>query len=109
MRLVQPRQRTQPVLDLAGDPAHDLTMLAAHVRVQPAEVTQSGRSAGAAEESVPLDENGRAAAARRRGRRRDPRGAAAEHDDFVLGVHRSFARLLAYDSNRHPRLLNFDS
>jgi hypothetical protein len=43
VRLVQPRKPSQTVLDFAGDPAHDLAVLAAHVRVQAAEIAQPGR------------------------------------------------------------------
>src|SRR5690606_4359406 len=77
------------------DAVHDLLVAAVDDGMQPAERAEAGRRAGAAEETIPLDQDGRAAAATRGDRRGNAGGAAAEHDDLVVAEQRGLpARLV---------------
>jgi hypothetical protein len=94
MRLAEAVERAQAIEQLVGDAVHDLHVLAADVGVQAAEVGDAGGGAHAAEKAVALDEERLRAAARRRGRRGEPRGSAAEDDDIELAEDRGRSRRL---------------
>ena len=90
--LVQAIERAHPVEQIGGDPVDDLVDLAAHVRVQAAEVGHAGRRPHPSEESVALDQQASRSVARRRRRSDDSGRTATQHDDVVFAEQRRRAR-----------------
>ncbi len=100
MRLCEPAKRAQAIEDLVRHAVHNLPVLAAEVRVQPAEVGEAGGGASSTEKPVALQKNRRATGSRSRDRCGNARRPAAEHDDFVLAVQRRAAGFFL-DELRH--------
>ena len=99
----------QPREHLVGDAMHHLPVLALDLRMQPAEVRQPRRGAGAAEKAVALDQRRRAPGPRRGRGCGDAGGSAAEHDDLVLRQHCGLAFRLVHEHTIELCKLSCDS
>ena len=94
MRFVETAEPVDARQQIVGDAMHDLTDIAVHIGMQPAEIGDAGGGAHAAEKAVALDQQRFAPERAGRRSRGDAGGAAAEHDDLVSAEDRRLTRRL---------------
>ena len=103
MRFVETAEPVDARQQIVGDAVHDLTDIAVHVGMKPAEIGDAGGGAHAAEKAVAFDEK-RLPPERASGRSGgDAGGTAAEDDDLVVAEDRRLTRRLGDARHALPR------